>query len=411
MIKDISPQEFTMDKLLREGFSWPLVFTNGAPVGMRIPEGLTPDVVAKAAGLKSRVEVINCASQEGIQMPLGQFVEYFTGGEKRSLPRGRISAKIYNLIDLEVSHTRLTDLIDAPLLVRQLDWATNLWPRDLLPPIADLPSEQDHTFSYPKTQKYVLMSKAGSFTDFHIDFGGSSVWYHLLSGKKIFFVIPPSEKNRNVYAQWVRSGQHLVFLADEVDECERIEISPGDTLMLPSGWIHAVYTLDDSVVVGGNFLNSLHGEMQIDISILEQTLKVKKSTRYPFFSDLLWFAVRRYAAVLKGRSPNMSQYEIQSISAVVNYLKAYAELSPSVSPVAAKRIYSPLTLLKEVESHVKRLQECATNSGLIFAMNLPLYDRHVESPEIGHPTTAPQLLASPARMANADHVIPMAFVM
>ena len=29
---------------------------------------------------------------------------------------------------------------------------------------------------------YVLSSPAGSFTDFHVDFGGSCVWYHIVSG-------------------------------------------------------------------------------------------------------------------------------------------------------------------------------------------------------------------------------------
>ena len=34
-------------------------------------------------------------------------------------------------------------------------------------------------------QKYCLMSVAGCYTDFHIDFGGTSVWYHLLKGQKV----------------------------------------------------------------------------------------------------------------------------------------------------------------------------------------------------------------------------------
>lgn len=32
----------------------------------------------------------------------------------------------------------------------------------------------------PKVQKYCLMSTQNSYTDFHVDFGGSSVWYHVL---------------------------------------------------------------------------------------------------------------------------------------------------------------------------------------------------------------------------------------
>ena len=29
------------------------------------------------------------------------------------------------------------------------------------------------------------MSKKDSYTDFHIDFGGTSVWYHVMSGEII----------------------------------------------------------------------------------------------------------------------------------------------------------------------------------------------------------------------------------
>lgn len=38
-----------------------------------------------------------------------------------------------------------------------------------------------HFISKPRVSKYCLLSPAGSYTDFHIDFGGTSVWYHVLS--------------------------------------------------------------------------------------------------------------------------------------------------------------------------------------------------------------------------------------
>ena len=31
------------------------------------------------------------------------------------------------------------------------------------------------------------MSVGGCYTDFHIDFGGTSVWYHIMRGKKVRF--------------------------------------------------------------------------------------------------------------------------------------------------------------------------------------------------------------------------------
>jgi len=32
----------------------------------------------------------------------------------------------------------------------------------------------------PEIQRYCLMGVKDSYTDFHIDFGGTSVWYHIL---------------------------------------------------------------------------------------------------------------------------------------------------------------------------------------------------------------------------------------
>ena len=32
----------------------------------------------------------------------------------------------------------------------------------------------------PQVQKYCLMGIKDSYTDFHVDFGGTSVWYHVL---------------------------------------------------------------------------------------------------------------------------------------------------------------------------------------------------------------------------------------
>ena len=32
----------------------------------------------------------------------------------------------------------------------------------------------------PLVQKYCLMGVKNSYTDFHVDFGGTSVWYHVL---------------------------------------------------------------------------------------------------------------------------------------------------------------------------------------------------------------------------------------
>lgn len=138
------------------------------------------------------------------------------------------------------------------------------------------------------------MSVEGCYTDFHIDMGGTSVWYHILRGEKIFWLIPPTEANLRVYEKWVLSGtQSHSFLGDLVSQCQRVVLRQGSTFMMPSGWIHAVYTSKDSLVFGGNFLHTLNTRMQLRIYQCEQRTHVPQMYRYPFFHEIMWFVIER----------------------------------------------------------------------------------------------------------------------
>jgi F-box/leucine-rich repeat protein 10/11 len=94
-------------------------------------------------------------------------------------------------------------------------------------------------------QYYCLTSATDSYTDFHIDFGGTSVWYHIVQGQKEFLLIPPTESNLKKYEDWLCSpNQNEIFFGDLVDHngCFRVKMDPGMTLIIPTAWIHAVYT-------------------------------------------------------------------------------------------------------------------------------------------------------------------------
>ena len=66
---------------------------------------------------------------------------------------------------------RLTELVSPPSVIKSLSWARSVWPESL---------PEDSGLVQPEVQKYCLMGVKDSFTDFHIDFGGTSVWYHVL---------------------------------------------------------------------------------------------------------------------------------------------------------------------------------------------------------------------------------------
>ena len=72
--------------------------------------------------------------------------------------------------------------VTAPKVVRQIDWVDQVWPKHLKEDQEEATNDM-RRMMYPKVQKYCLMSVAGCYTDFHVDFGGTSVWYHIVSGE------------------------------------------------------------------------------------------------------------------------------------------------------------------------------------------------------------------------------------
>ncbi|CAO3568039.1 unnamed protein product [Mortierella alpina] len=235
------------------------------------PKTLTVDDVRDAVGEDTTVEVIDVATQSELaDWNMGLWADYF-----KTEPKERV----YNVISLEISGTPLAEKVQRPKVVRELDWIDNFWPKEL------------RTREFPKVQLYCLMSVKDSFTDFHIDFAGSSVFYHILSGSKTFYFVEPTSTHLRKYAKWSSSAdQSTTFFGDEVlGKCTKVELQQGDTMLIPAGWIHAVYTPSSSVVIGGNFIHSLHIPMQYRVADIEIETNVSPKFRFPYFEKLNWF--------------------------------------------------------------------------------------------------------------------------
>ena len=244
---------------------------------MVIPQGLTVRHVAELYGPEEKVEVIDVKSQngEGKKWNMRRWADYYEN------PSNKV---VRNVISLEVSQSMLGRLIRRPKIVRDLDLQDAVWPDDLLA-----------KGEFPRVQFYCLMSVADCFTDFHIDFGGSSVFYHILKGKKTFLFIPPKEKHLKKYEEWCMSpAQNWTFLADQTKECYRVDLSEGDTALIPSGWIHAVWTPEDSLVIGGNFLTRMNFGMQLRVAQVEKATGVARKFRYPHFQKIHWYTAFQY---------------------------------------------------------------------------------------------------------------------
>lgn len=266
------------EQFFSSDFEYDCITDNGQDkLDMVIPEGLTVRRVTELYGPEEKVAVIDVKSQEGEdkRWNMRKWAAYYEAtGEK----------PVRNVISLEVSQSKLGKLIQRPKAVRDLDLQDWAWPAD-----------ETAKGIYPKVQFYCLMSVANCYTDFHIDFGGSSVYYHIIRGKKTFFFIPPKKQHLKKYEDWcLSSNQSSTWLGDETKECYRVDLSDGDTMLIPSGWIHAVWTPCDTLVIGGNFLTRMHYGMQIQIVEIEKNTHVQRQFKYPYFQKVMWCAVLKY---------------------------------------------------------------------------------------------------------------------
>ncbi|KAF9239635.1 Clavaminate synthase-like protein [Melanogaster broomeanus] len=329
--KPIKDDEFKRMKGSDVGIEWlendedamrePIVIENPEGLGMKMPhENFTVSDVADIVGLETPVEVIDVASQSNCPgWTLGRWAEYYN---KEPSDRD----KVRNVISLEISGTPLADQVLPPRLVRELDWVDKFWPS----------TRRGKGHPYPKVQLYCLMGVASAWTDWHVDFAGSSVYYHILRGCKVFYFIRPTPANLAAYEKW--SGTELqsnVWLGDMADEVVKVTLHAGNTMIIPTGWIHAVHTPMDSLVFGGNFLHSYNVRTQLKVVDIEKATRVPKKFRFPYFTKLCWYVADKYLRDLKGKEEFSSRL-LESLEALSSFIVSEARIMERGSE-AAKR--------------------------------------------------------------------------
>ncbi|CAI5681619.1 unnamed protein product [Oreochromis niloticus] len=300
-------KDFTYAFIQRGGLRDPIIFEKPDGLGIKMPDpDFSVNDVKMFVGSRRMIDVMDVSTQKGTEMSMAQWTRYY-----ETPPCQR--EKLYNVISLEFSHTKLENWVKRPATVDLIDWVDNMWPRHLKERQRDS-TNSINDMQYPKVQKYCLMSVEGCYTDFHIDFGGTSVWYHILRGSKVFWLIPPTPQNLELYENWVLSGkQGDVFLGDRASDCQRIELKQGCTFIIPSGWIHAVYTPVDSMVFGGNFLHSFNIPMQLNICSIEDRTRVPAKFRYPFYYEMCWYVLERYVFSLTKTSYLTPEFQKHSL--------------------------------------------------------------------------------------------------
>lgn len=314
LIVRLRGQQLTLPHLHQNGFDHPIMIEDKEGLEMVVPSpDFTVTDVGNLVGLDREVDVIDVARQSDIRMRLCEFVNYFNNPNR---------VRVLNLISLEFSNTKLAELVEAPYIARKLDWVNTVWPQKT--------SENENVmYNKPEVQKYCLIGVKDSYTDFHVDFGGSSVWYHVLKGEKIFYLIKPTLANLSLYQRWMTSSsQHETFFGDQVDCCYKCSLQAGNTMMIPTGWIHAVLTPVDSLVFGGNFLHSLNIQMQLQIYEIEKKIRTPERFRFPAFETINWYAAKRLCEELKDindEGNKVPAYLLQGTKALLFTLKQWSQ--------------------------------------------------------------------------------------
>ena len=341
IITKVTGRQLTLPYLNISGFTAPILVTDKEGLGLSLPPtGWGVGDVCEALGGGHILDMIDCHRQKTCQMTIDQFSQTFSDPS---------SDRVLNCLSLELSELPLADLLQPPLVARKLCWVNNVWP-----------SSPALTATRPQVQKYCIMSMKNSYTDFHIDFGGTSVWYHAFSGEKHFFLIKPTPGNLSLYERWMRlSTQSETFLGDMVDKCYKLELKQGQTLFIPTGWIHAVYTPVNSVVFGGNFLHSLNIQLQLKVYELESRLKDPPKYRFPSFEVVHWLAgnkLKNDLADLNSDNTPCPTHLLNGIRALVGTLKNW--ISDSDKQTAMDQI-DCVTILKDLHKEVKTAEKIA----------------------------------------------------
>ncbi|KAJ1919817.1 hypothetical protein H4219_001726 [Mycoemilia scoparia] len=300
--------ELTLDWILEQREHEPIIIEEPEGLGMEMPPSdITVKDIASKVGENMPVSVMDVLTQNELSdWSMGDWSRYYSKTKNRK--------RIMNVISLEISDTDFGKTIKRPKIVDQLDAITNYWPSGVL-----------KTEYNPKIQLYCLMSVSECFTDFHVDFSGSWVYYHLLSGEKVFYFIAPTPTNLRKYEKWSKSpDQQSTFFGDEVKHCYKVTLKARNTMIIPAGWIHAVYTPKDAIVFGGNYLALGTFDKHIQVYNLEARTDVPMRYRLPYFVEMCGYLCTQSEEGFEERGKSLTDSELFGLFSLSEFIENIA---------------------------------------------------------------------------------------
>lgn len=163
VVSRVPGSQLTVGYMEEHGFTEPILVPKKDGLGLAVPAPtFYVSDVENYVGPERSVDVTDVTKQKDCKMKLKEFVDYYYSTNRK---------RVLNVTNLEFSDTRMSSFVEPPDIVKKLSWVENYWPDDAL-------------LAKPKVTKYCLICVKDSYTDFHIDSGGASAWYHVLKGRR-----------------------------------------------------------------------------------------------------------------------------------------------------------------------------------------------------------------------------------
>ncbi|SSD59890.1 related to JmjC domain-containing histone demethylation protein 1 [Saccharomycodes ludwigii] len=288
---------------------------------------VTFDTICEALGLENNIPVMDVLTQENETWKIKDWVNYYHDGISSISNR---NTRLKNVISLEISDVP-TIKVTRPKIVENKDLVDVIW---------------NNTDKKPKIKKYFLAGVENSFTDYHLDFAGTNVYYHIIGGEKWFSLYPMTPENVEKYVEWNNSSlqQNENFLGDLLVDGKSFKLSGGDLFMIPSGYIHAVFTPKPTYVIGGNFLTLRDLDKHLAVVDIENELKIPRKYRFPDFNKVMWLTCEY---LLSENSVSNGVTNKETLGKLYRYLLQVEKETIKTFPMRKKR-----ELLKQLKERI-----------------------------------------------------------
>ncbi|GLE05794.1 hypothetical protein PINS_up014975 [Pythium insidiosum] len=241
-VRVVSPQEFVPSYFKCHSLDAPLLVldNNWGIAGLMKPlPAITVDDISALLTQPSHVSVLrslDVGSQQTFQLSAADW--------SAQLARPPAPDAPWNA-QFRVLETPFRHEVAPPVAVSAIDWHYAL------------PQCSGGAAQTPNPELYGTLCGAGTFFDFTIAPDCQSSWLAVSSGEVTVFLISPTTANLQAFRHWVSSSNGdaptTIFLAERVSHCIKCHVRSGSSMVIPSGWIFALYADEYSSFFSGFF--------------------------------------------------------------------------------------------------------------------------------------------------------------